>query len=539
MDTREPRPTVPGWEVRRELGRGGSSTVWLVADAQGTEAALKIPGRGVDAPAELLDLEMRAVGELAHEHLVRPLGVVRTDRGPGLLSEYLPGGSLGALVRAAGPLPLGQVVTVLVPVAQALQALHGHGVVHGDLSPGNILFSVRGRPAVADLGASRLLGGPAHRTGTPGFFAPELNLGGEPGGCEARDATRSGILGQPSAGLEPAADVYSLAAVGWFALTGRAPARTASRAPLPLIVPDIPPEVVELLEAALDEEPARRPSADRFAVACYRWAEPEPVDLYPAASPEVARELPTRHRDDDRVRRARRRTPSRRRLEASHPARRRRVLAAGAATALVAWAVVGGVVWGGVPTTPPEGTTSDGTVQDAKALDGEVPDGAAPDGPRDGAASGAPTPAADSSADPPAESPSAGPEATGTPDVAGAAASLGPARAQALLSLDPRQVERYSVPDSPAARADIALQRDLESQGLRYEGLRLRTTVAGGVEPVGETTADVPLEMAIGPYRTLSEDGGTVAEKTSPAMERFTARMERTREGWRVREILP
>ena len=46
-------------------------------------------------------------------------------------------------------------------LAQALQALHGHGVVHGDLSPGNILFTVQGRPAVADLGSSRLLGGTA------------------------------------------------------------------------------------------------------------------------------------------------------------------------------------------------------------------------------------------------------------------------------------------------------------------------------------------------------------------------------------------
>jgi eukaryotic-like serine/threonine-protein kinase len=537
MDAREPRPTVHGWEVRRELGRGGSSTVWLVADAQGTEAALKIPDRGIDAPAELLDIEMRAVGELAHDHLVRPLGVVRTDRGPGLLSEYLPGGSLGALVRAAGPLPLGQVVTVLVPVAQALQGLHGHGVVHGDLSPGNILFSVRGRPAVSDLGASRLLGGPAHRTGTPGFCAPELDAGGEPAGREARP----GMPDQTSAGLEPAADVYSLAAVGWFALTGRAPARTASRAPLPLIVPDIPPEVVDLLEAALDEDPARRPSAERFAVACYRWAEPEPVDLYPAASPEVARELPTRHRDDDRVRRDRRspRHTSRHRPRAIPGRPHRGRMLAGAT--VLALAVGGVLIWaGGTPASAP-----DLAVPESAAAQGTPSGlGSADLGPTPARSPATGAPADGSRADNPADPESATAPEPGTPepgsqDIAEAAASLGPARTQALLSLDPRQVERYSVPDSSAARDDIALQRDLKSQGLRYEGLRLSTMVAGDVEPVDGTTADVPLELAIGPYRTLSEDGGTVAETTSPTTERFTARMERTRDGWRVREILP
>ncbi|MGD6980436.1 MULTISPECIES: serine/threonine-protein kinase [Citricoccus] len=499
MGTPGDTPTVPGWQVRRELGRGGSSTVWLVEDGRGGQAALKLPDRSAGLPAASLDVEMRALGELRHEHVVRPLGVVSTDRGRGLLSEYHAGGSLGSLVRAAGPLPVGQVVTVLVPVAQALQALHGLGVVHGDLSPGNILFSVQGRPAVSDLGSSRLLGGASVRTGTPGFCAPEIADGPDDG----------------HGGLDPAADVYSLAAVGWYALTGRAPARTSSRAPLPLVVPDIPDEVVSLLEAGLAEDPGARPSAERFALACYRWATPEPVDLYPSASPDVAMELPTRRRTE--------------------PARRRRrgpvLWAAGAGAAL---AVAGGVLATGVA-----GTGTDPPVS-APTPDPAV---AAASDPATTGRQGTPSPSSPGPSTPGPSTP--GPSGTtgppggrGTSDVAEAARALGPARARALASLDREDVRAYSLPDSPAYEADLRLLDELDSRGLRYEDLALRTTVSGRVERAGPDEARVPLTLTISPYRTVTTAGRTVDEVTRSTEERFTAELVRTGPGWRVERIV-
>ncbi|MFC0249238.1 serine/threonine-protein kinase [Citricoccus parietis] len=520
MESSTPWPQVPGWEIRRELGRGGSSTVWLVADEEGSEAALKIPDHRVEAAAELLDIEVKAVGELDHDHVVRPLGVVSTDRGPGLLSEYHPGGSLGALVRAAGPLPLGQVVTVLVPVAQALQALHEHGVVHGDVSPGNILFTVMGRPAVSDLGSSRLLGGPGRRLGTPGFSAPELHQDGVPG-----------PPGGDGPGLNPAADVYSLAAVGWFALTGRAPAATSSRAPLPLIVPDIPLDVVELLEAGLEEDPARRPTAERFVMACYRWATPVPVDLYPSAGPDVAMELPTRRREtegDDAGRRVRRRRGQRgqrgqrrRRGQRGWSVRRGWMLGGGVATTLVVAVTAG--LYLAVPEPDP--------VQDPSAraaAKAPVPSGAqtatAPEAGED-AASSSPEPAATTG--------------LGMDQVADAADSLGEARTAALKSLDRRHVAVYSLPDSPAFAEDVRLQEQLEAQGLRFEGLRLETAVTGAIEQADASTATVPVELTISPYRTVTASGDTVAESPTPTVERFTVHLQRTTAGWRVREILP
>ncbi|MCY1157160.1 MAG: serine/threonine protein kinase [Citricoccus sp.] len=499
MGTSGDTPTVPGWQVRRELGRGGSSTVWLVEDGLGGQAALKLPDRSAEAPTESLEVEVRALGELRHEHVVRPLGIVATDRGPGLLSEYHAGGSLGSLVRATGPLPVGQVVTVLVPVAQALQALHGHGVVHGDLSPGNILFTVQGRPAVSDLGSSRLLGGAAARTGTPGFCAPEI--------ADGRDAGQGG--------LDPAADVYSLAAVGWYALTGRAPARTSSRAPLPLVVPDIPGEVVSLLEAGLDEDPGARPSAERFAMACYRWATPEPVDLYPSASPDVAMELPTRRRADP------------------VPRKRRRpvLLAAGTGAAL---AVAGGVLVTGVA-----GPGADSPASAPMSAPVKVPAGVSPaTGPV-----GTPSPSTirPSTTSPSGTSPSgtdATPDGRGTSDVSEAARALGPARARALASLDRQDVVDYSLPDSPAYRADLRLIDELRNRHLRYEDLTLQTTVSGPVERTGADEARVPLTLTISPYRTVTAAGQTVDEVTVSTDERFTAELVRTDPGWRVHRIV-
>ncbi len=515
MERATPRPQLPGWTVGRVLGQGAHATVWLVADARGEQAALKVPVRDPAVPVGALQDEMRAVGELRHEHVVRPLGVVETDSGPGLLSEYHPGGSLGALVRAAGPLPLARVVTVLVPIAQALEALHAAGVVHGDVSPGNILFTVQGRPALADLGSSRVLGGAEHRLGTPGFTAPELDEGGVEG---------------EGTGLHPAADLYSLAAVGWYALTGRAPSRTSARAPLPLILPEVPREVVHLLEAGLDEDPGNRPDAAQFAVACYRWATPEPLDLFAAASPELARELPTRRRGAaaaDRRWQARQRWLRwTRRSGPTGSAGHRWWRAAGGAAAVAALA------WGGITLLGPpdrdEGTavTSPPAAPSAPSTTASPPPSSAPT-----TASTLPAPSG-----PPAPSTSGHGEDS---DLRTAVEALGPARARALTSLDPTDLTAYSVPDSPAHRADADLLGRLAEQGLRFRDLDLHTRVDGEVDRDGADRATVRMELRIGPYSTVAAEGEVVETTEGETVEHLTVLLQRTDRGWRVLRIDP
>jgi serine/threonine protein kinase len=324
-DGAEARPELPGFHVERLLGSGATAQVWLVRNEQtGALLAAKcfpaedrpIASGGIEfrsrdrgspssgAPgggsAMALERELRILGNYSHEHLVVPRGTLRLrgswNGGWCLLMDYAPGGSVADLVAARGRLGVGETVTILTPLAQVLGYLHGQGVVHGDVSPGNVLFTAHGKPLLSDLGVGRMVGGsPETRMGTAGFAAP----------AEAE----SGPL------LDPAADVYSLAAVGWYCLTGEPPPETAYRVPLPVRHPEVPQELVAALEAGLHDTGRRRPSALELGQAIYRSAPAVPVDLALAVHPSVLPELLTRRQAKDQRRPGlRRRRPHLRQL---------------------------------------------------------------------------------------------------------------------------------------------------------------------------------------------------------------------------------
>ena len=291
-------PEVPGYDVGRLLGRGGTAAVWLVTErATGREFALKCldsqgdsteddGGTRALAAEEALRREVRILSALDHEHLLKAHTVLRF-RGPrsgpgardalGLVLDYAPGGSVAELVAGRGRLAPGETVTVLTPIAQALEYLHSRGFTHGDVSPGNVLFTAHGKPLLADVGVARMVAdaGSAVGAGTEGFDDPA-----------PVDAVR--------AGLQPERDVYSLAALGWYCLTGRPPVPGARRPPLPILVPAVPPALARALEAGLDEDRRRRPTAAELAAAVYRSTTAEPVDLSVTAHPTVVPQLLTR-----------------------------------------------------------------------------------------------------------------------------------------------------------------------------------------------------------------------------------------------------
>ncbi len=288
-------PDVPGYAVDRLLGLGSSASVWLAAEqATGRKYAVKCfhpgsgesRGRGVESE-DAVRREIRILSVLDHQHLVTardavslhsvPPGDAEGQAATALIMDYASGGSLGQLLGARGRLSAGETVTVLTPIAQVLSYLHGKGFTHGDVSPGNVLFTGQGKPMLSDLGIARMLGDPAGGAGhgTPGFVDPA-----------PVDAVR--------AGLQPERDVYAAAALGWFCLTGAAPPRTADRPPLPLLVPGVPVDLAAVLEAGLNEDRRLRPTAGALATAVYRSAAPVPVDLSAAVHPTVIPELLTR-----------------------------------------------------------------------------------------------------------------------------------------------------------------------------------------------------------------------------------------------------
>lgn len=297
-------PVVAGYSTGRLLGRGGSASVWLAIEQRtGREVALKCfhdpesQEQGARTPDGTLGVdairrEIRILSVLNHQHLVRAHAAVVPSAGAGagvaaLVMDYAPGGSLAALVAAHGRISVGETVTVLTPVAQALAYLHGQGFTHADVSPGNVLFTAHGKPLLSDVGMARMLGDPAATgpAGTPGFQDPA-----------PVDAVR--------AGLQPERDVYSVAALGWFCLTGHSPARTLDRMPLSLLVPGVPPDLAAILEAGLSEDRRLRPTAAALASAAYRSAAAAPLDLASSVHPSVLPQLLTRRPAPEPSRRA-------------------------------------------------------------------------------------------------------------------------------------------------------------------------------------------------------------------------------------------
>ncbi len=270
-------PAIPGFAVVGPLGRGGEAFVWAaVEQATGRPVALKRLRTSSADERVRLHREAALLSSLNHPHIVALLGVHDGPDGVVLVLERAEGGSLLDLVMARGALPPGEAVTATGPIAQALAAAHASGLVHGDVTPSNVLFSADGRPLIADLGVARVAGEQPAAVGvTHGFTAPEV-LGGA----------------QPT----PASDVYGLAVTVRTALVGVLP--DDPRAAL-VKSPPLPATPVSVIEAALGVEPRNRPSAAELADALFRLAAPRPIRLIvPApdlAAPPVP-QAPVTHR---------------------------------------------------------------------------------------------------------------------------------------------------------------------------------------------------------------------------------------------------
>ena len=264
-------PRVPGYDTGRLLGFGSTGEVWAGVDSQtGNPVALKVLRGGADGPQAWR--ESAVLRRIDHPHVVRLIDVVEGDSGLVLVLERAAGGSLAALVGARGGLDPGEVVTVLTPLAGALAELHERGLVHGDVSPGNVLFADDGRPLLGDLGVASLLGVPGDAHGTPGYADPAAVTGTAP---------------------TPAGDMHALAAVGWYALTGQTPPPRDQRPPLLPTVPGTPAALAALVESGLDVRPDHRPGAVGFAAASFDAAPAVPVRLVPTDPGAAAAEVVT------------------------------------------------------------------------------------------------------------------------------------------------------------------------------------------------------------------------------------------------------
>jgi hypothetical protein len=510
-------PDIPGYTVRSVLGRGGFGAVWsAVPSGGGAPRAVKLVQPGAGGLEEAVR-EAALLREITHEHVLRLLEVIvlpepgreTVPAGTGspagsnprlaLVLELAGGGSLAHLVSARGHLSPGELVTALSPVAAAMGDLHRGGIVHGDLSPGNVLFSEDGRPLVADLGVARIAGEPCGDAfGTAGFAAPELLDGAVPG---------------------PTSDVYSLGALTWFCLTGEPPAPAAVREPLPEAAPGTPDAVVEVVGRALSGDPTLRPTADQLATTLFDAARATPVRLAPGLDPALG--ITYRIRSGAEAPKPPARDTGR------HRRRLRRVLV---------WAAVSGVVLGaGVGVGARWWHSGHGEGVAAEPTGGHAAAVVDTTGPT---VAGHPVPVPTRGTDH-----RAGKRRTGAAELLHrrTAARTHPGqvltrlvagRARAWRLGSPDHLTRVFAPGSSALRRDRTDLRRVQDAGARYAGLSFTVTRAD-VLSLAPDTVRVRAQVQRSAYRIV-RDGHPDATAARAESSRTVFELRWTGRGWRI-----
>lgn len=246
---------VPGRTVLDTLGGGSRYEALLVWDERrhALMVAKVLRPHLVGETRAVLDLaaEAEALEALQHPILLRGFDAVLEGERPHLLVEHLEGPTLRWVIRRTGPLGLEQMLPLALHLASALHYLHGERWVHLDVKPDNVILGVP--PRLIDLSVARPVEAAAliHAPiGTDAYMAPEQ--------CDP-DAF-PGAVG-------PAADVFGLGATLQHAWTGhrpfarvegdRYPQLWAEPRPLP---PSTPAALAEAVAAALDPDPASRPT---------------------------------------------------------------------------------------------------------------------------------------------------------------------------------------------------------------------------------------------------------------------------------------
>ena len=280
------------YRVLDRIGAGGMGVIYLAEHIRmRRRVAIKTLTFTEDQDERLrlrFDAEMRAVAQLRHQNIVSPIDFGE-EHSPNpdigslhyFVMEYLPGEDLEALVHSKGPLTSHRACRLAHQVADALNEAHSHQLIHRDIKPSNILVTPEGSAKLLDFGLARSararLTEPGSVLGTLGYMAPE----------QARDATT----------VDERADIYSLGATLFWALTGQDPFPLTSNVAQDLnlrltqpppsarsIRPEVPARLDDIVAKMMAIDPADRYStaeAVMRASAAHRGAQPCGADSPP------------------------------------------------------------------------------------------------------------------------------------------------------------------------------------------------------------------------------------------------------------------
>ena len=286
------QPVIPGYEIIRELGRGGMGVVYEARQERLNRlVAVKVllGGRYATAKSqERFKAEVDAIGRMQHPNLIQVFDVGEYDGRMYYSMEYLAGGNLEDRIGNV-PLPARKAAELLVILADAIEAVHQQGVIHRDLKPANILLTTAdatnerwgvngfGIPKISDFGLAKRTDVPSgptlteHVLGTPTYMAPE----------QATGFSRQ---------VGPTTDIYSLGAILYRLLIGRPPfvgesvveivRQVADADPVPprILQPLIPVDLETICLKCLNKQPAQRYlNASALAEDLRRFLADEPI----------------------------------------------------------------------------------------------------------------------------------------------------------------------------------------------------------------------------------------------------------------------
>lgn len=252
----QPGSQIGRYEIQRRLGRGGMGTVYVAHDpVLGRLVAVKVFATDLDLPdaAQRFTREARSAAALNHPNIVTVHDYGDVSSQPFIVMEYVQGDTLADIIRRKVPVSLNDKLRWLQELCTGAAYAHRYGVLHRDIKPTNLMCSRSGQLKILDFGIARMMGTLSPKAtalvGTPGYMAPEQ------------------ILGES---LDLRADLFSIGVVGYelLAYTEAFPGETLptithrilTQEPVPLLqlVPDLPPDLVAVIERSLRKDPKER-----------------------------------------------------------------------------------------------------------------------------------------------------------------------------------------------------------------------------------------------------------------------------------------